>query len=119
MKRPILPEKIHIIVNNNYDYELDTTVIHNKRRFHIPYKWLVFNGQEKYIQWSWNKKYMKRINETIGRYVDGDIYVVEWNIIQDMAYLMKSSNELGFDVHSYYTQLNDEDIKYFNSTHIN
>lgn len=119
MKRPILPEKVHIIIDNDYDYELNITVIHNKKEFHIPYKWLVFNGLGKDIQWSWNKKYVKKINETIGRYVDGDVCVVEWNIIQDMAYLMKNSNDLGFDANAYYAQLNDKDIKYFNSTHIN
>ena len=116
MKRPILPEKVHIIINNDYD----TATMSSEHRFYIPYKWLVFNGQEKYRQWSWNKNYMKQIKYMIGYYtMGGDIYVVEWNIIQDMAYLIKSSNELGFDVHSYYTQLNDEDVKYFNSTHIN
>ena len=116
MKRPILPEKVHIIINNDYDY--DTATMSSEHRFYIPYKWLVFNGQEKYRQWSWNKNYMKQIGDMMGCCVDSNIYVVEWNIIQDVAFLMKSSNELGFDVNAYYTQLKDEDIKFFNATHI-
>ena len=117
MKRPILPEKVHIIINNDYDY--DTATMSSEHRFYIPYRWLVFNGQEKYRQWGWNKNYMKQINDMIGYYMGGDIYVVEWNIVQDIAFLMKSSNELSFDVNAYYTQLKEKDIKYFNATHIN
>ena len=116
MKRPILPEKVHIIINNDYDY--DTTTMSSEHRFYIPYKWLVFNGQEKYRQWSWNKNYMKQIKDMVGYHMSGDINVVEWNIVQDIAFLMKSSNELGFDANAYYTQLKDEDIKFFNATYI-
>ena len=38
--------------------------------------------------------------------------------MQNMAFIMKSSKEIGFDVMDYYTQFKDEDIKYHNSVGI-
>ena len=61
---------------------------------------------------------MKQIKDMVGYHISDGINVVEWNIVQDIAFLMKSSNELNFDVNAYYTQLKDEDIKFFNATHI-
>lgn len=117
MKKPKLPENVHIQLTIYGEYALydDTDVKINV--VVIPSKWLKFNGQKNYNEWTWNEKYRTKINERFGN-ISCNIKVIEWNLIQNMAYIMKTCREIGFDINTYYTQLKDDDIKYFNSTAI-
>lgn len=118
MEKPILPEMVHVNINifDTWD-SLDRKMYSHTSQI-IPSKWLKFNGQGKYNEWSWDKKYEKDIRAKLGIFYDGEIKVVEWNILRSVAYLMKSSREIGFDVNSYYTQLEDKDIIYFDTVNI-
>lgn len=61
MKRPPLPELVHVKVCVNEPYEP-----FEWKEFEIPYKWLVFNGYRKYTEFSWNQKYIKTIELAVG-----------------------------------------------------
>lgn len=119
MKKPILPELVHVNLtkSDGWDYRDMETYSHTSRI--VPSVWLTFNGQGKYNEWSWNKKYEKAIKEKIGDFYGGEVHVVEWNILRSVAYLMKSARNLNFDVNSYYNQLEDKDIMYYDSININ
>ncbi len=117
--KPLLPEYVHVNLSkfegwNYHDEQNDYSYATKK----IPFIWLKFNGLGLVQEWSWNKRYEKAIKAELGDFYDSDIHVVEWNITQNIAYLMKSARSMGFDPMQYYTQFADKDIKYFNSTDI-
>lgn len=112
MKRPILPEFVHVtaVEHHNTRSDISKTAL-------VPYKWLVFNGQEKWDVYTWNKKYTKQINEIFGDLKSSRLYVLEFRAIQNMAYVLKRGRELGFDIIEYAKQFKESDIKFTNSVY--
>lgn len=117
MKAPKLPKNVHARLEIYGEYALYDHDDVKINVFVIPSKWVKFNGQEQYNRWSWNEKYLTEIHERFGN-INCRINIIEFNLMQNMAFIMKSSKEIGFDVMDYYTQFKDEDIKYHNSVGI-
>jgi len=113
MKKVKLPENIHVTLVEFHKTRADVTM-----SAVIPSKWVKFEGQEKYSQFSWNKIYEKKINEKFGELAHtGHIYVLEFRAMQNMAMMLKRGRELNFDIIEYAKQFKDEDIKFTNAVY--
>ena len=113
LKKVKLPEYIHVWVVEFHKTHPDV-----KQEARIPSKWVKFEGQEKYSQFSWNKRYKNQITDTFGELAHtGHIYVLEFRAMQNMAMMLKRGRELGFDIIEYEKQFKEEDIKFTNAVY--
>ncbi len=112
MKRPILPEYVHVKVVEHHRTRPDVS-----KEAVVPYKWLKYNGQEKWDAFSWNEKYINKAKEIFGAITFAKIYVLEFRAVQNMAMMLKRGRELNFNIIEYAMKFPEDEIRFTNSVY--
>ena len=111
-----LPEKVHVALHieempsHNDPWPSGQTYIKV-----VPKEWIKHGERGRYNEFTWKKKYERKIKEVIGE----DLYlhahvrsIVEWNILENIGRMLHSAECINFDVLSYIDKINPFDVKY-------
>ena len=112
-----LPENVHVRFGWEHDPEYYGAMPHTEYKvICIPKNWLKHGKRGTYDEWSIKETYKKKLSKEFGEeflHKTERLELIEWNQLETVCQILKSANNIGFDLISAIQNVNDKDVIYY------